>query len=219
MEFKEGDIVRIKENVGEYIEKGAVGRILEVFTRDYSVEPIKGYEHKFLNSEYWFVLESHIELYEGRGSEMKKEDLENGMVVEYRKGKKLLVVNDLLFGLEGFNTLENYRDDLTSFYEELDIVKVYEIKHFASLNKVLTNNERLKLLWERKETLYFDARKSEGFENNFNNFTSNHKVGLFECHGLTKEETKERGYDRHWTSDVFTTKKPKPLKIIDGRVE
>ena len=149
---------------------------------------------------------------------MKKQELKNGMIVENREGDRYIVVNDLLFGLDSFNLLENYNDDLTLFsFNNLYIVKVYEIESPSielSLNKVLKDTSRLKLLWERKEPLYFDARLSNRFKYNFR---GNDKSIYLDCHGLTKEETKEKGYN--WLSNMFTTEKPKPLIIIDGEVK
>ena len=66
-----------------------------------------------------------------------------------------------------------------------------------------------------KKTLYFDARESYHFTRDSQHFMFGDNY--FECHGLTKDELVEKGYS--WFDDMFTTEKPEPLKIIDGRVE
>ena len=146
---------------------------------------------------------------------MKKEDLVEFLKSVYYDGSRGLVdLSELDFGDCSVDISHmKVKGDLYQDWQEVegDLNKEIAVK-------IRNENQQLTSPTE-KETLYFDARKSEGFENNFSNFSSNHKAGLFDCHGLTKEETEERGYDRHWTSDMFTTEKPKPLKIIDGRVE
>ena len=149
---------------------------------------------------------------------MRKEDLKNEMIVEYRDGRRFMVVDKILYGINSCAELTFKNSNLTSLgLSDSDIVKVYKVIARSGLNKVLTNDDRLKLLWERQETLYFDLRKSNRFKDNFNNILPDHKERFFSCHGLTKEETKEKGYG--WPNYLFSTEKPKPLKIIDGRVE
>ena len=71
MKFKKGDIVKIIEDVGTWedwgtwIEKGAVGRVIEVDEYGCWVEPVEGYGDMFLGGNLRRVLEGHIELYEG----------------------------------------------------------------------------------------------------------------------------------------------------------
>ena len=216
MKFQKGDIVKVIEDVGLFIEKGAVGRVKEVDGSGCLIESVEGYEEN-LGGKQRYVSEIYIELYEGRDSTMKKEDLENGMVVEDRRGDRFLVVDDFLYGLKWYESLNDIEDDLTSYSNSLDIVKVYKKKAGSSLVDLLNGNEYLNLIWERKETLYFDARKSLAFKDNFNSVSISEVPKYFKCHGLTKEETKERGYN--WLSSIFTKEKPEPLKIIDGRVE
>ena len=106
--------------------------------------------------------------------------------------------------------------------EALEIIKIATTAYEAYANNEALQ-ESVKIIEKalttptEKETLYFDAKKSVGFKVNFNIIHFHLKEQLFDCHGLTKSETKERGYN--WPSNMFTTEKPKPLKIIDGRVE
>ena len=132
---------------------------------------------------------------------MRKDDLKIGYLVETKDREQWLVMNT-----------------------QHETILVKEDGQWEPLNrlnkeiavKIRNENQQLTSPTE-KETLYFDAKKSIGFKINFNIIHFHLKEQLFDCHGLTKEETKERGYD--WPSYFFTTEKPKPLKVIDGRVE
>lgn len=85
-----------------------------------------------------------------------KAELKSGMAVECRDKSygRRLVVGDMLIGETGYSTLEEYNHVLTltdgSEYDELDIVKVYEIKN-ACLFKSIMYDDNLELIWERKE--------------------------------------------------------------------
>ena len=83
---------------------------------------------------------------------MKKSDLKNGMIVEYRNGFRRLVVNDELIGDDGHLSLTEYNDDLkiNELYRNLDIIKVYKYKLGWSFNRLL-DDDNLELIWERKE--------------------------------------------------------------------
>lgn len=88
---------------------------------------------------------------------MKKSDLENGMIVECRNGKKFMVIKDftlkterwgdidIMLGNNSFINFNNYNDDLSFKGGDIDwnIVKVYCRKYLADME--------LKLLWECKE--------------------------------------------------------------------
>lgn len=88
---------------------------------------------------------------------MKKDELRNGMVVETREGNLYLVVGYFITRETGFDLLSNYKESLlNSFYDSLDIMKVYEYKNDrhdnnATTIRALFNREYLTLLWERKE--------------------------------------------------------------------
>src|SRR5690554_1167873 len=88
---------------------------------------------------------------------MKKSELRNGMVVETREGVLYLVVGEFITRQDGFDLLSSYKENmLNSFYDSLDIVRVYEYKNDRHNNnatsiRALFNRELLTLLWERKE--------------------------------------------------------------------
>lgn len=86
---------------------------------------------------------------------MKKSDLKSGMVVEYRDGRKRLVVNDDLIGDDGSLSLTYYNDDLKDneysvLDSDFDIIKVYRYKDNRSLSYLL-KDDNLELIWERKD--------------------------------------------------------------------
>lgn len=86
---------------------------------------------------------------------MKKSDLTDGMIVELRNGKRAIVLNDYLLGLEMWLYLSHqYKDNLTyvnggekRLTEPFDIVKVYKTD-FSSLERLLLD-KKLELIWER----------------------------------------------------------------------
>lgn len=82
---------------------------------------------------------------------MKKSDLKNRMVVEYRNGERRMVIDDMLMGNSLYGELRCYDDNLNCIgggdIDEYDIVKVF--------NKIDTfrekNSKDLTLFWERSE--------------------------------------------------------------------
>lgn len=83
---------------------------------------------------------------------MKKSDLENGMVVEWRNGTKLIKVNDIFLNLDGFSNLDSFGENLKFNLHNnsgLDIVKIYKVNRFATDLKSIFKAENLTLIWER----------------------------------------------------------------------
>ncbi|NGT56588.1 hypothetical protein G6Z15_02545 [Clostridium perfringens] len=83
---------------------------------------------------------------------MKKSDLENGMVVEWRNGTKLIKVNDIFLNLDGFSNLDSFGENLKFNLHNnsgLDIVKIYKVNRFATNLKSIFKAENLTLIWER----------------------------------------------------------------------
>lgn len=84
--------------------------------------------------------------------EFTKADLKDGMVVEYKDGKRRLVVADMLIGKDGFLTLNSYSEELkNNSFDEHTIVKTYKIREAATFNCVL-DDVNLELIWKRTET-------------------------------------------------------------------
>ena len=81
-----------------------------------------------------------------------KADLKDGMVVEYKDGRRRLVVADMLIGKDGFLTLNSYSEELKSnSFDEHTIVKTYKIREAATFDCVL-DNINLELIWKRTKT-------------------------------------------------------------------
>lgn len=84
--------------------------------------------------------------------EFTKADLKDGMVVEYQDktfGRRL-VAGDYLIGGDGYSELNDYADNLINNNANLEIVKIYKIRHGGCFNDLM-ENENLKLIWERSE--------------------------------------------------------------------
>lgn len=82
---------------------------------------------------------------------MKKNELKSGIIVEYRKGYKRLVVNDNLIGEDTYTSLSNFNDDLKhKTYNGFDIIKIYNYRFAGNFSQLL-EDVNLNLIWERKE--------------------------------------------------------------------
>ena len=129
---------------------------------------------------------------------MRKEDLENLMVVVTANNEKYLVVDGWLIGEEYNMRIKDFNDDLTCESEEDRIDKVYNRIAFLSDITAIIENE---LLWERKwipdigERYYIPDIKyiEEAWSSDWYNGTiDNYRLDL----GLvykTKEEAIEHG--------------------------
>lgn len=91
--------------------------------------------------------------------QMKKQDIQLGMVVEYHCGKKALVISvndEVLFSdTFGYMRLKDYNDDLTVIDRhddsgKWDIDKVFKVTLGCSIDTMLNGNF-LKLFWERQK--------------------------------------------------------------------
>lgn len=88
--------------------------------------------------------------------EFTKSDLKNRMVVEYRNGKRRMVVDNMLIGYSQYGDLEEYNDDLSynggyngTLDSGLDIVKVYsEINVFGNKDNIRKLGTPI---WQRSE--------------------------------------------------------------------
>ena len=91
--------------------------------------------------------------------EFTKADLKDGMVVEYRDGKRRLVVADMLIGKDGFLTLNSYSEELkNNNSDKYTIVKTYKISGARTFAYVLNDNN-LELIWERTETKHMTVEE------------------------------------------------------------
>ena len=95
-----------------------------------------------------------------------KDDLEDGMVVEYANGERRLVVKGMLLGNDGYGKLEEYSDNLEyipyPYYfpgESLRIDKVYSA-HINGLPRYF-DDRNLTLIWEREEPVKMTKEEIE----------------------------------------------------------
>lgn len=81
-----------------------------------------------------------------------KSDLKDGMVVKYNDNcfGKRLVIGGFLIGEDGYADLGDYNENLKSMASDLEIVRVYKIKHMGKFSSIMKNH-KLELIWERKE--------------------------------------------------------------------
>lgn len=83
-----------------------------------------------------------------KGKEMTKNDLKDGMIVELRKGEKRLVLYTKLLGLNCYDNISSYTEDLKhKNYNDYDIVKIYKGQAYR-INEIFKN---VSLIWEREE--------------------------------------------------------------------
>ncbi len=91
--------------------------------------------------------------------QMKKQDIQLGMVVEYRCGKRALVISvndEILFSdNDGYMRLKDYDNDLLVIdrhndSDNWDIDKIFKVTLGCSIDTMLNGNF-LKLLWERQK--------------------------------------------------------------------
>lgn len=128
--------------------------IIEVLYLDYTPHLLRYSTAKYLREhlpEYEVITLNDLQ--------MKKQDIQLGMVIEYHCGKKALVIsvnNEVLFSdNNGYMRLENYNDDLlvVNRHEDSgkwDIDKVFDVTFGCSIDTML-NGSLLRLLWERQK--------------------------------------------------------------------
>lgn len=85
--------------------------------------------------------------------EFTKADLKDGMIVEYRDGRRMLVVNNFLIGKgkEGYYNLNYYSENMKNKdSSDRDIMRAFKIDTNTVLDYIFST-ESLELIWERKE--------------------------------------------------------------------
>lgn len=152
-ELKVGDVVRIKDGLVENRKYGGIALLPDMnFLGTGTIKSIRGSRNQFYDIGAFTYTKEMLEKVEERRDDMEKEftkaDLKDGMVVEYRDGKRRIVAGEVLYGLDGFTSLKTHCNDLTYSDSDLDIVKVYAQKA-ASLNSLFKYPG--KIIWERQE--------------------------------------------------------------------
>lgn len=161
MKFKLGDKVRIVKN-----DSNADIGIGDVYTITECCSTPRRYPYKL--NKYCNLLwsDDELELVEDEKVFTKK-DLKDGMVVEYRNGKRRIVLGDNLLGEDGCGDLKHYNKDLTldGYENTLTIDKVY--KTIAMKISKLFEDDYLTLIWERehiKEMTVEEIEKELGYK-------------------------------------------------------
>lgn len=86
---------------------------------------------------------------------MRKEDLQNGMIVELRDGREYIVQNEKLIHKYSYCELDGYDGNLTSkCSDQFDIVKIYKTVDLKS-PEYFFNDDYLELVWKRPEKKNF----------------------------------------------------------------
>lgn len=80
-------------------------------------------------------------------------NLESGMVVECKNGKRYLVAGEYLCRNNGFNKLSDYNEYLISRYDSelgFDIVRVFKPRLRDAIDAIVSNNKLGELIWQRE---------------------------------------------------------------------
>ena len=100
---------------------------------------------------------------------MKKNELSNGMIVEFRDGRRALVLHQTFMYIDKYSssTFDVVSDDLISSgsNSEYDIMKVFRVKKYSSF-EVLFQDFNLDLIWKRrpaKEMTLEEIEKALGY--------------------------------------------------------
>lgn len=85
--------------------------------------------------------------------EFTKSDLKDGMVVDLRNGDRLIKLGETITDDEGhLNICGSYNENMTNrIRHEYDIMKVYKCNRANRIEDMLTHDDYLNLIWERKE--------------------------------------------------------------------
>ena len=136
----------------------------------YSVCPVQQYLKDGATITNWGVDRMHEILFEETRKEFTKADLEDGMVVELRNGKHLLVIKrgkkiKMLTETQyysGEDVTEDLKQKNSEKRGELDIVKVFAPAHLEKVANVLNLIEmKGEMLWERREKMTLEEIEQE----------------------------------------------------------
>lgn len=91
--------------------------------------------------------------------EFTKADLKDGMIVEYRDGRRRLVLNNRLIGKDGYYELNWYSEDMKDKESSnRDIMRIFKIAINTVLDRIF-HIENLDLIWERKEIKFMTVEE------------------------------------------------------------
>ena len=88
---------------------------------------------------------------------MKKSDLKDGMIIEFRNIEEGLgvVINNLILFKDAYYCLDNFTENLENIHlKDLDVIKVYVLNAHVTMDEILSGKkELLKVIWERKKEI------------------------------------------------------------------
>lgn len=89
------------------------------------------------------------------------DNLDNGMVIEYRDEDRALVLGGRLVGRHSWTSISGYKNNLNhDTYCDMDIVKVFTIKNMidvtdlSELANTIENDNYLELIWKEPVAQY-----------------------------------------------------------------
>lgn len=157
MKYSVGQKVRVKENLN-------IGKIYDGYAFSYQMERYEGKIYKISDTNvdhYWlggcedpdsgYHYKFTDEMLEP--ADFTKDNLENGMVVEYWNGMRALVHNHRFITDNSYMDFDDYTSDLMIVGDcdgrwDFDIVAVYETTNVRCIKDLLSIT-KLKYLWKR----------------------------------------------------------------------
>lgn len=147
MKFKVGDRVRVTETVTDHRQRH-IGKIYTV--QDVNARGLSYFSRHNVNYYSMQEEECHYIFYEDELElvPFTKADLKDGMVVEYRDGRRRIVLGDYFMDFEIDTIINFYTDELINkLVDDLSIDKVYT-SSACTLNDY-RKDKYLTLIWER----------------------------------------------------------------------
>jgi len=117
MEFRIGDRVSVDGEMGTVIDINSQGIVAEM--DNVGIKTIY-----YPGKKIWWLLKENFKL-ERRNNMFTKDDLKEGMIVEYRNGKMRFVLAHGGTDMQSNYTINNDLTNNITYGKELDIVKVY----------------------------------------------------------------------------------------------
>lgn len=171
MKFKVGDKVRVRNDLIVHQKYGALmftmgmeryrGKIVTVTQRYIFPEPNCSYRIEQDGGNCLFS----EEMFEPSKLNFTKSSLKDGMVVEYRNGKRRMVLGDKFIGEHHYLLINDFNDSLENNYIPDSVDKVY--KSYASTLFEYFDDENLELIWERnlaKKMTIAEIEKELGYK-------------------------------------------------------
>lgn len=166
MKFKVGDKVRVRKDLVENESYSGVvfAKAMKRFVGEIVTIDTVGITYKIKedNDKWWHWTD---EMFEPNELNFTKSDLQDGMVVEYRNGKRRMVLGDKFIGEYHYLLINDFNDSLENNYSPDSVDKVY--KSYASNLLEYFDDENIELIWERnpaKKMTIAEIEKELGYK-------------------------------------------------------